>query len=81
MFSEQHRKSHLLRMLLNSNVPLRSAPFSAFLAGLRGIDSFNPLAYTDVSETAGLASSINTQPAVRCNSETNSTSQHNRGMY
>ena len=42
---------------------------------------FNPLAYTDVSETAGLASSINTQPAVRRNSETNPTSQHNRGMY
>ena len=42
---------------------------------------FNPLAYTDVSETAGLASSTNTQPAVRRNSETNPTSQHNRGMY
>ena len=41
----------------------------------------NPLAYTDVSETARLASSINTQPAVRRNSETNPTSQHNRGMY
>ena len=42
---------------------------------------FNPLAYTDVPETAGLARSINTQPAVRRNSETNPTSQHNRGMY
>jgi len=42
---------------------------------------FNPLAYTDVSETAELARSINTQPAVRWNSETNPTSQHNRGMY
>ena len=42
---------------------------------------FNPLAYTDVPETAGLARSINTQPAVRHNSETNPTSQHNRGMY
>jgi len=42
---------------------------------------FNPLAYTDVCETAGLARSINTKPAVRCNSETNPTSQHNRGMY
>jgi len=41
----------------------------------------NPLAYTDVPETAGLARSINTQPAVRRNSETNSTSQHKRGMY
>jgi len=43
--------------------------------------AFNPLAYTDVCETAGLARSINTQPAVRRNSETNPTSQHNRGMY
>jgi len=42
---------------------------------------FNPLAYTDVSEMAGLASSINTQPAVRRHSETNPTSQYNRGMY
>ena len=42
---------------------------------------FNPLAYTHVPETAGLARSINTQPAVRRNSETNPTSQHNRGMY
>ena len=42
---------------------------------------FNPLAYTDVCETAGLARSINTQPAVRRNSETNPISQHNRGMY
>ena len=41
----------------------------------------NPLAYTDVCETAGLARSFNTQPAVRRNSETNPTSQHNRGMY
>jgi len=41
----------------------------------------NPLAYIDVPETAGLARSINTQPAVRRNSETNTTSQHNRGMY
>jgi len=41
----------------------------------------NPLAYTDVSEMAGFASSINTQPAVRRNSETNPTSQHNRDMY
>jgi len=41
----------------------------------------NPLAYTDVCETAGLARSINTQPAVRRNSETNPTSQHNRGIY
>jgi len=44
-------------------------------------NDLNPLAYTDVSETAGLASSINTQLAVRRNSETNPTSQHNRGMY
>ena len=42
---------------------------------------FNPLAYTDVCEMAGLARSINTQPAVRRNSETNPTSQYNRGMY
>jgi len=41
----------------------------------------NPLAYTDVCETAGLARSINTQPAARRNSETNPTSQHNTGMY
>jgi len=41
----------------------------------------NPLAYTVVCETAGLARSINTQPAVRRNSEINPTSQHNRGMY
>jgi len=41
----------------------------------------NPLAYTDVCEMAGLARSINTQPAVRRNSETNPTSQHNSGMY
>ena len=40
-----------------------------------------PLAYTDVPETARLARSINTQPAVRRNSETNPTSQHNTGMY
>jgi len=44
-------------------------------------DMINPLAYTDVPETAGLTRSINTQPAVRRNSETNPTSQHNRGMY
>ena len=37
--------------------------------------SLNPLAYTDVPETAGLARSINTQLAVRRNSETNPTSQ------
>jgi len=43
--------------------------------------NLNPLAYTDVPETAGLARSTNTQPAVRRNSETNPTSQHNRGMY
>ena len=42
---------------------------------------FNPLAYTATCEAAGLARSINTQPAVRWNSETNPTSQHNRGMY
>jgi hypothetical protein len=41
MFLERHIKSHLLGMLLNSNVPLRSALFSAFLAELQGIDSFN----------------------------------------
>ena len=46
-----------------------------------GRSVLNPLAYTDVSETAGLASSISTQPAVRRNSETNPTSQHNRGIY
>jgi len=43
--------------------------------------SINPLAYTDVPETAGLARSINTQPTVRRNSETNPTSQQNTGMY
>ena len=43
-------------------------------------EHFNPLAYTVVRETAGLTRSINTQPAVRRNSETNPTSQHNRGM-
>ena len=41
----------------------------------------NPLAYTAACEAAGLARSINTQPAVRRNSETNPTLQHNRGMY
>jgi hypothetical protein len=41
----------------------------------------NPLAYADIPETAGLARSINTQQAVRRNSETNPTSQHSRGMY
>jgi hypothetical protein len=41
IFLEQHIKSRLLRMLLNTNIPLRSAPSSAFLAGLRGIDLFN----------------------------------------
>jgi len=41
----------------------------------------NPLAYAAACEAAGLARSINTQPAVRWNSETNPTSQHNRGMY
>jgi len=41
----------------------------------------NPLAYTATCEAAGLARSINTRPAVRRNSETNPTSQHNRGMY
>jgi len=45
------------------------------------ITLLNPLAYIDVPETAGLARSINTQPAVRRNSETNPTSQHKRGMY
>jgi len=45
------------------------------------IHSVNPLAYTDVCETAGLARSINTQLAVRHNSETNPTPQHNRGMH
>jgi len=39
------------------------------------------MAYTDVPETAELTRSINTQPTVRRNSETNPTSQHNRGMY
>ena len=48
---------------------------------LGSISVFNPLAYTDVPEAAGLARSINTQPAVRRNSETNPTSHHNRGMY
>ena len=33
----------------------------------------NPLAYADVPEMAGLTRSINTQPAVRRNSETNPT--------
>jgi hypothetical protein len=42
---------------------------------------FNPLAYTAACEAAGVARSINTQPAVRRNSETNPTSQYNRGMY
>jgi len=42
---------------------------------------FNPLAYAVVRETAGLARSTDTQPAVRRNSETIPTSQHNRGMY
>ena len=41
----------------------------------------NPLAYTAACEAAGLARSINAQPAVRRNSETNPTSQHNRGVY
>ena len=45
------------------------------------VPAINPMAYTDICETAGLARSINTQPAVRRNSETNPTSQHNRGMY
>ena len=45
------------------------------------ITLLNPLAYTDIPETAGLTRSINTQPAVRRNSETNPTSQHKRGMY
>ena len=48
---------------------------------LKFVRLINPLAYTDVPETAGLARSINRQPAVRGNSETNPTSQHNRGMY
>ena len=43
--------------------------------------AINPLAYTAACEAAGLARSINTQPAARQNSETNPTSQHNRGMY
>ena len=47
---------------------------------LIAVPELNPLAYTDVPETARLARSINTQPAVRRNSETNPTSQHNRGM-
>jgi len=37
--------------------------------------------HTHIPETAGLARSINTQPAVRRNLETNPTSQHNRGTY
>ena len=52
-----------------------------FLKEIDNYKAFNPLAYTDVPETAGLARSINTQLAVRRNSETNPTSQHNRGMY
>jgi len=51
------------------------------LKGRNIIGFINPLAHTDVPETAGLARSINTQLAVRRNSETNPTSQHNRGMY
>ena len=45
------------------------------------IYTITPLAYTAACEAAGLATSINTQPAVRRNSETKPTSQHNRGMY
>ena len=41
----------------------------------------NRLAYTAACEAAGLARSINAQPAVRRNSEVNPTSQHDRGMY
>ena len=54
---------------------------TAYPAYCVGTKSINPLTYTDVPETAGLARSINTQPAVRRNSETNPTSRHNRGMY
>ena len=52
-----------------------------FSNALGQYSSLNPLAYTAAREAAGLARSINTQPAVRRNSETNPTSQHNRGMY
>ena len=54
---------------------------SKLVEDISSLRAINPLAYKDVPETAGLARSINTQPAVRRNSETNPTSQHNRGMY
>jgi len=61
--------------------PLKSSQYKITQKFDKGLISFNPLAYTDVSETARLARSINTQPAVKGNSETNPTSQHNRGIY
>jgi hypothetical protein len=51
------------------------------LGQLNNHKCLNPLAYTDVCETARLARSINTQPAVRRNSDTNPTSHHKSGMY
>ena len=73
-------------MIYNYNTHMRknnpsSLICSIFHALIRCTKCINPLEYTDVPETAGLARSINTQPAVRHNSETNPTSQHNRGMY
>jgi len=70
------------RLLTDNQKENRVEISQKLLANANGNENFlNPLAYTDVSETAGLARSINTQPAVRRNSETNPTSQHNRGMY
>jgi len=60
--------------------PRNTYILNALVSHVRESD-INPLAYTDVPETAGLARSINTQPAVKRNSETNPTSQHDRGMY
>jgi len=55
----------------------KSGSLNIYLSKLR----INPLAYTAACEAVGLAGSINTQPAVRQNSETNPTSQHNRDVY
>jgi len=85
--SSPHNPSNFLKIHLNIILPyiylhgtkLRTNVTHDFVSLDEAI-LFNPLAYTDIPETVGLARSINTQLAVKHNSETNPTSQHNRGI-
>jgi len=79
-FMNNHQQSHMQFQIVSSNSGDCSG-INAESVLLTGGATLNPLAYTAACEAAGLARSINTQPAVRRNSETNPTSQHNRGMY